>query len=80
MISTKVRFVPVLAEELENINKLKETGLKGFVVLGSNGEAAFLSKEEKLGLVKAAKESLLPEQLLIAGTFVSYLVGCRYHF
>lgn len=36
-------------------------------MLGSNGEAAFLSKEEKLGLLKAAKGAIAPGQLLIAG-------------
>lgn len=35
--------------------------------LGSNGEAAFLSKEEKLGLVRVAKEAMGKDKILIAG-------------
>ena len=35
-----------------NVKKLNKTGIKGFVVLGSNGEYIYLSEEEKRKVVK----------------------------
>jgi len=50
-----------------NLEALAGRGLAGFLVLGSNGEAAGLDEEEKLALVAAARR-LLPRRLLLAGT------------
>lgn len=44
------------------------TRLAGLVVLGSNGEFAMLSREEKVGLIAAAGENLPSGKLLVAGT------------
>jgi len=52
----------------ENINKLNKTNLSGYVVLGSNGESCFLTREEKLLLIKAAKEKASKNKIIIAGT------------
>lgn len=52
----------------QNISAFNKTGLKGYVTLGSNGESAFLTREEKLQLVKCTKEAASKEKLIIAGT------------
>lgn len=51
-----------------NIEKLNGTGLSGFVVMGSNGESAYLSFEEKIKLVKNVKEYAGDDKTIIAGT------------
>ncbi len=51
-----------------NIEKWIQTGLKGLVVMGSNGEYVYLSAQEKRELVKRAVE-LTPDHMpVIAGT------------
>jgi 4-hydroxy-2-oxoglutarate aldolase len=50
-----------------NLDVLKDAGLAGFLVLGSNGEAAALDEPEKLELVAAARRAL-PGRFLLAGT------------
>jgi 4-hydroxy-2-oxoglutarate aldolase len=51
-----------------NLTQLVETGLHGFVVLGSNGEYPMLSKEEKMRVLEAARQVIPQDRLLIAGT------------
>jgi 4-hydroxy-2-oxoglutarate aldolase len=51
-----------------NIDRWCETGIKGIVVLGSNGEAAYLSSEEKRRAVKATVDAASKEMVIIAGT------------
>lgn len=50
-----------------NLDALAAHDLAGFLVLGSNGEAASLEEQEKLALVAAARRRL-PGRLLLAGT------------
>ena len=52
----------------ENLNKWNSTGLSGYVVMGSNGESAFLTREEKLKLVEEVKNNSAKDKLIIAGT------------
>lgn len=52
----------------QNVRQLNTTGLAGYVVLGSNGEAVSLSREEKLRVIETVKEEIPPDRLLIAGT------------
>jgi 4-hydroxy-2-oxoglutarate aldolase len=52
----------------ENIGRYNQTGLAGYVVLGSTGEAVMLSREEADSILAAAKEAAAPEKILIAGT------------
>lgn len=52
----------------ENLIRWGETGLAGFVVLGSNGEAVHLSEGEKQDALRAAREAIPSQRLLIAGT------------
>lgn len=56
-------------DQLEfNINKWNKTELSGYVVMGSNGESVFLTRDEKLKLVEAAKKFSSEDKLIIAGT------------
>ena len=52
----------------ENVKTFGATKLSGLVILGSNGEFTMLSHEEKVKLVKAARENLPKEKMVIAGT------------
>ena len=53
---------------VRNLGFLSSFDLRGYVVLGSNGEAVHLSIEERIRLLELAR-SLIPEdRLLIAGT------------
>jgi 4-hydroxy-2-oxoglutarate aldolase len=52
----------------ENLERWNKTGLAGYVVFGSNGEAVHLDQEEKLALVDTVKQCLPPGKLLIVGT------------
>ncbi len=51
-----------------NLTRYLETGLHGFVVLGSNGEYPMLSKDEKIRVLEIAREVIPQDRLLIAGT------------
>ncbi len=51
-----------------NIEKWSQTGLKGLVVMGSNGEYVYLSANEKRELVERAVELTPDHMLVIAGT------------
>lgn len=50
-----------------NIERYNGTGLAGYVVAGSTGEAAFLAREERRALFRVVRESA-SEKLLVAGT------------
>jgi 4-hydroxy-2-oxoglutarate aldolase len=52
----------------ENLQRWNRYGLAGYVVLGSNGEAAYLERAEKVRLLEAAREAIPDDKLLIAGT------------
>lgn len=51
-----------------NVEKWSPTGLKGFVVLGSNGEYVSLSEEEKRTVIDTVVQSAPDEIRIIAGT------------
>jgi 4-hydroxy-2-oxoglutarate aldolase len=53
---------------VENLQKWNEYGLSGYVVLGSNGEAAYLDEGEKISVLEAARGAIPEGKLLIAGT------------
>lgn len=52
----------------ENIARWNQTPLAGLVVLGSNGEFTYLSDEEKLEVLKTARQAIPKDKLFIAGT------------
>jgi 4-hydroxy-2-oxoglutarate aldolase len=51
-----------------NIEKWSKTGLKGIVVLGSNGEYVYLSEEEKRKVLETAVKAAPKDMFVIAGT------------
>jgi len=51
-----------------NLDKWNKTGLRGYVVCGSNGESAFLTNDEKIKLVSKIKENVESNKTIIAGT------------
>ncbi len=57
-----------IAKLSDNISKWNESGISGYVVLGSNGESAFLTKEEKLNLIDGVKTYAASDKNVIAGT------------
>jgi 4-hydroxy-2-oxoglutarate aldolase len=52
---------------IENIERWNQYDLSGYVVLGSNGEAGFLSEKEKLQVWEAARQTIPSHRLMIAG-------------
>jgi 4-hydroxy-2-oxoglutarate aldolase len=51
-----------------NIAQWNQAGLGGYLVLGSNSEAASLSETEKLELVARSAAAMQPQHVLLAGT------------
>ena len=52
----------------ENLRAYLETGVHGFVVAGSTGEAPLLDEGEVVQLVEWARDVVPPERTLLAGT------------
>lgn len=52
----------------ENVEKLCKSGIKGLIVLGSNGENVYLSEEEKIDAVKTTIQSASKNMLIIVGS------------
>lgn len=50
-----------------NVSKLTETRLAGLFILGSNGEAAFLTDDEQLEVVRITRAALGADKLLMVG-------------
>jgi 4-hydroxy-2-oxoglutarate aldolase len=50
-----------------NLGRWNETGLAGYVALGSNGEAPLLDAEESVAVIRAVREAMAPGMILIAG-------------
>lgn len=51
-----------------HVGRMAAAGVAGVVALGSNGEAAHLSEDERLRVLEAARAALPPPGLLLAGT------------
>jgi 4-hydroxy-2-oxoglutarate aldolase len=66
-------MTPFLGEELridalrENIVKLNDTELKGYMPLGSNGEFQSLSDDESLAVLRTVRDAMASDKVLIAG-------------
>jgi 4-hydroxy-2-oxoglutarate aldolase len=50
-----------------NITLWNQTGLHGYVILGSNGEAVMLTEYEKVALWQAAREAIPRDKLFLVG-------------
>ena len=53
---------------VRNIERWNSTELSGYLVLGSNSEAPFLTTEEKLKLIELTGKSTRKEKIIFAGT------------
>src|ERR1700687_2058532 len=51
-----------------NVELYSRTPVAGFVVLGSTGEAIFLSDQERRDVLKTALAAAAPSKVMIAGT------------
>ncbi len=63
-----IRETVSLEKFRKNIERYNRSGLAGYVVLGSTGEAVFLSDDESERLVAEAKAAAAPGRIVIAGT------------
>ncbi|MBN1247252.1 MAG: dihydrodipicolinate synthase family protein [Anaerolineae bacterium] len=51
-----------------NLDRWNRTALRGYIVLGSNGEWVFLNEAERLEVLKTARAAIPSDKLMIAGT------------
>jgi 4-hydroxy-2-oxoglutarate aldolase len=51
-----------------NFQKWNKTGLSGYLVLGSNGEAVYLNEKEKIQVIEVSRESIPSSKILLVGT------------
>jgi 4-hydroxy-2-oxoglutarate aldolase len=51
-----------------NFQKWNKTGLSGYLVLGSNGEAVYLNEKEKIKVVEISRESIPTSKIMLVGT------------
>jgi 4-hydroxy-2-oxoglutarate aldolase len=51
-----------------NLEKWNQTGLRGYIVLGSNGEGIHCSDQEKVQIFGVARQAIPRDRLMIAGT------------
>jgi 4-hydroxy-2-oxoglutarate aldolase len=52
----------------ENLERWNDYDLAGYVVLGSNGEAVYLTEDEKARVWETARDAIPADKLMIAGT------------
>ncbi len=52
----------------KNFQKWNQTGLSGYVVLGSNGEAVYLNDKEKIKVIEVSRNSIPKSKTMIVGT------------
>lgn len=50
-----------------HIRRLAQTGIAGYVVMGTNGEAVHLSRDERVRVIQSAREAAGSEALVLAG-------------
>jgi len=68
-ITTPFQDGKVASEELKkNFQKWNKTGLSGYLVLGSNGEAVYLNEKEKIKVVEVSRESIPTSKIMLVGT------------
>jgi len=53
---------------VNNLERWNQYDLAGYVVLGSNGEAVYLTEEEKLRVWETARQAIPSDRVMIAGT------------
>ncbi len=51
-----------------NLERWNQTGLSGYIVLGSNGEWVYLDEKERRAVLENTRRAIPPDKLMIAGT------------
>ncbi len=52
----------------ENFIEWNKTGLSGYLILGSNGEAVYLNEKEKQKVIEASRQHIPSDKVMIVGT------------
>lgn len=52
----------------ENFQKWNQTGLSGYLILGSNGETVYLNEKEKMKVIEVSRESIPVSKIMMVGT------------
>ena len=52
----------------KNFQKWNKTGLSGYLVLGSNGEAVYLNEKEKMKVIEVSRDSVPKSKIMMVGT------------
>jgi 4-hydroxy-2-oxoglutarate aldolase len=68
-IATPFQDGKVALDKLKkNFEKWNQTGLSGFLVIGSNGEAVFLNEKEKMKVIETSREAIPKSKIMMVGT------------
>jgi len=68
-ITTPFQDGKLASDKLKNnFQKWDKTGLSGYLVLGSNGEAVYLNEKEKIKVVEISRESIHTSKIMLVGT------------
>ena len=68
-ITTPFQDGKLASDKLKNnFQKWDKTGLSGYLVLGSNGEAVYLNEKEKIKVVEISRESIPSSKIMLVGT------------
>lgn len=68
-IATPFQNGKLALEKLKrNFQKWNRTGLSGYLVLGSNGEAVYLNEREKIKVAEVSRESIPRSKTMLVGT------------
>lgn len=57
-----------LSKLKKNFQKWNKTGLSGYLVLGSNGEAVYLNERERLRVIETSRDSIPSSKMMMVGT------------
>lgn len=52
----------------KNFQKWNKTGLSGYLILGSNGEAVYLNERERLRVIETSRDSIPSSKIMMVGT------------
>lgn len=68
-IATPFQGGKVALDKLKkNFEKWNQTALSGYLVIGSNGEAVFLSEKEKMKVIEVSRDSIPKSKIMMVGT------------
>jgi 4-hydroxy-2-oxoglutarate aldolase len=68
-ITTPFQDGKLASDKLKNnFQKWNQTGLSGYLVLGSNGEAVYLNEKEKIKVIEISRESIPASKIMLVGT------------